>query len=342
MILSDKKKLSFPLRSTIVILGLSGLLLCITSCQKENKAVGPPEKITIAYSTAANSILVYVAFAKGYFTEEGLDATPQPHDFGKLALDAVIEDRADLGTSADTPIVLAVMNGQKITTIAVIQTSNKDNAIVARQDRDIKKPSDLRGKTIGVTLGTNADFFAGAFLLANGIDRKKVKIIDVKPDAMAAALSAGRVDAVSTFNPTIILLKKELGNRGIVFFGESIYTENFCVAAMQDYVKRHPETIKKVLRALIRAETFVQQNPGEVRRLVADFVKMDKVLLDEIWPIYSARVSLDQALLVDFEDQARWALKKRLTVSDQMPNYLDFIYIDGLRAVKPEAVRILR
>ena len=94
---------------------------------------------------------------------------------------------------------------------------------------------------------------------------KEVKIIDMKPDEMADALGAGRVDAVSTFNPTLTLIKKELGNKGTVFFCESIYTENFCITGMQDYAAKHPETIKKVLRALIKAETFVQQHPAEAQ-----------------------------------------------------------------------------
>jgi NitT/TauT family transport system substrate-binding protein len=341
LLLTYKKSLLF-LRSTLLILLIPSLLLSITSCKKLNKSADPPEKITIAYSTASNAILMYIAFAKGYFAEEGLDATPQPYPFGKLALKAVLDGRADLGTSADTPLMFAVMNGQKITTLAVIQTSNRDTAIVARQDLGIATPTDLNGKKIGVTLGTNANFFMDAFLLDHGIDTDKVKTVDMKPDEMVAALVEGRVDAVSSFNPTITLLKKELGNKGTVFFDESIYTENFCVAAMQDYVKKNPNTIKKVLRSLIRAETFVQQNPEDARRIVAEFIKMDKVLLDEIWPTFSTKITLDQALLVDFEDQTRWALKQRSTSRKDMPNYLDFIYSDGLLAVKPSAVRIIR
>lgn len=332
----------YSLRRMQTILMIAVFFMCCTSCQNENKAVGPPEKITIAYSTATNAMLVYIAFSNGYFAQEGLDATPQPHAFGKLALNAVIERVADLGTSADTPIVFAVMNGKPITTLAVIQTSNMDEAIIARKDRGIAAPGDLKWKKIGVTLGTTADFFADTFLLTQGIDRKEVKIIDMKPDEMVAALGEGRVDAVSTFNPTLHLLKKELGDNGTVFFGEAIYTENFCMVAVQDYVTNHPETIRKVLRALIKAETFVLHNPAEARRLVADFIKVDQVLLDEMWPIFSLKITLDQALLVDFEDQTRWVLKERLTSRKDMPNYLDFIYTDGLLAVKPEAVRILR
>ena len=326
-----------PRRFTILVFAV--IALTATGCQQ--KQTGPPEKVTIAYSTASNAVLMYIAFAKGYLAEEGVEATQQPHAFGKPALQSVIDGKADIATVGDTPIVLAVMNGKKITTLAMIQTSDKNEAIVARRDRGIARPSDLKGKIIGVTPGTTGDFFADSFLITNGIGRKKVKMINLKPDEMAAALDAGKADAVSTWNPTLMQLKKKLGSDGIIFFGESLYTEIFCLAAAQDYVKKNPETIKKVLRALLNAETFVQQHPEEARRLVAEFLRTDKAILDETWGIFTFRVALDQALLVDFEEQARWAIKQQLTERRDMPNYLDYIYMDGLLAVKPEAVRII-
>jgi len=127
---------------------------------------------------------------------------------------------------------------------------------------------------------------------------------------MAHALDTGKVDAVSTWNPTVMQLKNKLGSNVIMFFGESLYTENFCVVAGREYVKKNPTAIKKVLRALIRAETFVRQYPEESRRLVAESLKVDKLILDATWDIFTFRVTLDQALLVEFEDQTRWAIKK--------------------------------
>jgi len=327
-----------PRRFTILVLAV--IALTITGCQQ--KQAGPPEKVTIAYSTASNAMLMYIAFAKGYLAEEGLEATPQPHAFGKPALQSVIDGKADIATVGDTPIVFAVMNGKKISTLAMIQTSNRNEAIEARKDHRITKPLDLKGKKIGLTMGTTGDFFADSFLIANGIDGKQVKMIDLKPDEMAAALDSGKVDAVSTWNPTLLQLKKKLGSNGIVFFGESLYTEIFCLVAAQGYVKRNPEAIKKVLRALLKAETFTQQHPEEARRLVAEFLKTDKTILDETWGIFTFRVTLEQALIVDFEEQTRWVIKQQLTERREMPNYLDYIYVDGLLAVKPVAVRIIR
>ena len=236
------------------------IALTITGCQSQ-KPADPPEKITIAYSTSFNAALVHIAFAKDFFKEEGLDATPQSHAFGKVALQSVIKGKADIAVAADTPIMFAIMNNCKIAILAVIQMSGIDNGIVARRDRGIAKPSDIQGKTIGLTLGTMGDFFADCFLLAYGIDGKHVKIVDLKPDEMAAALSTGKVDAFSTWNPTLIQLQKKLGSNGIMFSDESLYTEIICVVAGQEYVKKNPAAIKKVLRALLQAETFVQQHP---------------------------------------------------------------------------------
>ncbi|MBI5101435.1 MAG: NrtA/SsuA/CpmA family ABC transporter substrate-binding protein, partial [Nitrospirae bacterium] len=306
------KRRYFLLRSLAVMLMISALAFCFISCRSK-KAAGPPEKITIAYSTLPNSVLVHIALLKGFFIAEGLDVTPQPHAFGKVALKAVLDGRADLATVADTPIMFAVMGGSPIYTLAVIQTSNRNEAIIANTDRGIREPADLKGRNIGVTLGTTSDFFADAFFAANGIDRELSRVIDMKPDEMHDALITGRVDAVSTWNPHLQIMLKSLGGKGLIFYGETLYTETFCLAALHESVKARPEAIKKALRALIRAEAFVKQNPEESRRLVAEFIKVDRELLDEIWDVFDFRVTLDQSLLVTLEDQTRWAIKNSLT-----------------------------
>jgi NitT/TauT family transport system substrate-binding protein len=40
--------------------------------------------------------------------------------------------------------------------------------------------------------------------------------------------------------------------------------------------------------------------------------------------------------------ESKWAIESGLIKASKVPNFLDVIYFDGLMAVQPEAVRILR
>jgi len=46
-------------------------------------------------------------------------------------------------------------------------------------------------------------------------------------------------------------------------------------------------------------------------------------------------------MLITMRDQSRWAIKNNLTDATEVPNYLDYIYLDALEEVKPEAVGII-
>jgi NitT/TauT family transport system substrate-binding protein len=159
---------------------------------------------------------------------------------------------------------------------------------------------------------------------------------------MLDAVISGKIDAASTWQFSLIWIQKRLGDKGITFYDEHLYTETFNIVAKQGYVKKNPDAIKKVIRALIKAEGFIKQNPNKSLNIVADSVGIDRALLSEVWGEFNFRVTLTQALLITLEDETRWVIKSRLVEKSKMPNYIDFIYVDGLQAVKPEAVKIIR
>jgi NitT/TauT family transport system substrate-binding protein len=42
------------------------------------------------------------------------------------------------------------------------------------------------------------------------------------------------------------------------------------------------------------------------------------------------------------EDEARWMIKNNLTRERAIPDFTNYIYLDGLKAIKPEVVNIIR
>ena len=286
----------------------------------EQESTGPVEKITLAEGQQPIAGLVYVAFTRGYFENEGLDVTLQPHTSGKACLNALLEGKADLGTVAETPLVHAALRGEETYVISTIHQADKNTVIVARKDLKITTKADLKGKKIGVSFGTNGEFFMDLILTMQGISRHEVEAINLKPEEMFNALVNGEVDAVATWNPYVINLQKELGDIGITFFSEGFYTETYNIVATHDLVNNNPKTIKKVLRALIKAEEFIKESPGESRNIIANYVGMDTHQLTELWDVYTFEVTLDQSLILTLEDEARWAIKNNLTDATEVPN----------------------
>jgi NitT/TauT family transport system substrate-binding protein len=333
----------FPRKALLISLLLIGAGCCVLlgGCEPK-KPVGPPEKVTLAISTTIHPVLAKIADAKGFFNREGLDVTLQFHSSGKAALQSVLDGKADLATTADTPIMLALMKGARLSVLATIETSTRNTAIVARKDRGINSPTDLKERRIGVTLGTNGEYFLDSYLVLQGMTHKDVEIVPLKPEEMTDALLQGKVDAVSTWNPHVANLLKTLGDRGIRLHNESAYKETLDIVSMQSFPRQRPEAVRRLLRALVKAEAFVAANPQESQRIITEFCGMDSASLASIWNDFQFELSLNQSLLFTFENQARWALKNGLTDRRDLPNFFEALSLDGLYSVKPEAVRVIR
>jgi NitT/TauT family transport system substrate-binding protein len=164
---------------------------------------------------------------------------------------------------------------------------------------------------------------------------------DLRPEALANALAQGEIDAAATWEPYLGALRNQLGANGAIFYSEGIYELSFNIAGARDYVLSHPETIKKLLRALVRAEQFCKDEPEAARQIIAGAINVSLDSLQELWPAYRFNVTLAQSLLLTLEDETRWAIKNQLTASPNIPNYLHSLYLDGLVAVKPEAVTVI-
>lgn len=312
-----------------------------TDRTRAEQAALPLEKVTIANSIYPGTCPVIVAQAKGHFAREGLLVTVVYYPTGKGILGAVLQGQADLGTAGDLPVMFATMNRQPISIVATIATAQNDLGIVGRKDKGVVTPASLKGKRIGVTLVSSGHFVLDAFLTRQKLSISEVKVRDLKPDELADALAKGEVDAVSTWQPLLGTLQAQLGNNGTTFLSGGIYDVALNLAGSQDYVAKHPETIKKVLRALIGAGQFCKDSPEAARQLVAEVAKVNEADLKAIWPQYRFNVTLDQSLLIGLEDESRWAIRNKLTDRTDIPNYLNHINFHPLQAVAPAAVTII-
>jgi NitT/TauT family transport system substrate-binding protein len=174
------------------------------------------------------------------------------------------------------------------------------------------------------------------------VTRGGIVPVPLKPDAMEGALLGGKVDAVCTWNYPLAQIRRRLGANATMILDREIYTETYNLAAQQAFARQRPETVRRCLRALVKAEGFVAKHPKEAQALMASASGMDPEVVREVWDTFRYKLQLDETLPLTLEDETRWAMKNKLTNQTVMPNYLDSISSEGLLAVKPESVRLRR
>jgi len=325
-----------------LLFGTLFAIALLAGCQSgpERSASSARKQVTIAVSPLLGSTAIYVADEKGYFRQEGLDATLQRHASGQMSLQAVLSGKADFAAVAETPIAYAAVEGKPLAVVATIAEIDRAALIVARKDRGISQGVDLKGKKVGVAPGTSGDFFLHIYLMTSYIDPKQVSTVNLPSEQIVNALLSGKVDAVSTWSPLTMALQEKLGGNAVLLDEPGLYTLTWNLVVTRDLARRDPDSIVRVLRAIVRANRFIAERPGEAQAITARNIGTEVADVAKEWADCKPTASLDQSLILDLEDQARWIVKRE-AVGIEVPNFLDFIDTTGLRVVVPDAVQIV-
>jgi NitT/TauT family transport system substrate-binding protein len=100
--------------------------------------------------------------------------------------------------------------------------------------------------------------------------------------------------------------------------------------------------VRRLLNALVQAEEYAIRNPAEAKAIVRKALNLEASYMETVWSKNQFSLSLDQSLIAAMEDEARWMIKNNLTQEKTIPDFTNYIYTNGLQAVKPEAVNIIR
>jgi len=326
--------------SILIALGVITVAVTIAGCRGGvEKPPAPVEKITVAAAEYLTGALIYVAEDQGYFEENGLDVTIKGYASGKACADALINGEVDISTSAGFVFVSNSFDHTDLRVFGTVATAQVKE-LVARKDKGITTIDDLVGKKIGVTRKSGAEFLLGVFLTFNDLSYKDVELVDLQTSEIVEAISNGDIDAAFTWDPYTYNIKKKLGENAVSWFGgEDFY---FVLLTKEDWVKNNPAAAERFIKSVIEAEDYIKDNSKEAKEFVKNRFDYESDYIDYSWPKQQLAVILEQAMLITFEDQARWRIKHGLTDATEIPNYLYYIYMDALEEVKPEAVGIIR
>jgi ABC-type nitrate/sulfonate/bicarbonate transport system substrate-binding protein len=335
-----KKRNLVVLAAVILIVAI--ILSSFVYLNSQKPFTGKMESISVAYSPFESLTLFFVAQEQGYFVQNGLNVTSHKYATGSAALNGLVNNEEDIvvGTS-EFPFTASILNGNRISTITSISKS-EFIYLIGRGDRGIHEVSDLKNKTIGVAFGTIAQFYLGRFLNLNGLNLQDVSLVNLKTSVeWVNAVVNGSVDAVATAQPSANLAEAALGNNRVIWSIQSnqpLYAE---VITSNEWIINHPELVNRFLKSLSQAEDFTINHPADEKTIVKNELNLTDAYAATVWRQNQFHLSLDQSLLLAMQDEARWLINNNLSNSTSIPNFVNYVYVDGLKSVRPDSVNII-
>lgn len=341
--ISVKSQKRFVLASIVIVIILAVVLGSMFYPNPRQGYTGKAESITIGYSPFEQTALLWIAEDKHFFEANGLNVTLRKYDTGVGSLDGMLNGEADITVGVtEFPTVGRAFQKERIRTIGTI-AKTEQIYLVGRKDRGIENVSDLKGKRVGTTLRTVAHFYLGRFLTLHGMNMKDITLVDVKtPAEWVNAVANGDIDAIATAQPYANSAKERLGANAVVWPAQGSQPIFGLIVSTDDWITNHPEPVSRFLKSLAQAEEYAIRNPAEAKAIVQKRLNVDAEYMEIVWSQDQFSLSLDQSLILAMEDEARWMMSNNLTTEKNVPDFLDYIYEDGLKAVKPEAVNIIR
>ena len=284
-----------------IVLGTAGL------------AEATPITFVLDWTPNTNHTGIYVAIAKGYFAEAGLDVSViQPPDDGAEVL--VASGRAQFGVSFQDTMADALSGDSPlpITAVAAVVQHNT-SGIVSRKGEGMDRPSGLEGHKYATWEWPVEQATVRQVVEADGGDFSRVELIPSTVTDEVSALQSKSVDAIWIFYGWAGIACEQAG-LDIDYFAFSDIDPVFdyytpVIIGSDAYLAEHPDEARAFVAAAQKGYTYAAEHPEEAADILmeaAPELAANKEL------IYASQAYLSAAYIADAEkwgvmDPVRWS-----------------------------------
>jgi NitT/TauT family transport system substrate-binding protein len=295
---------------------------CAMGAWTTTPSLAAPERPKVTVAVGGRTLIVYLPFmlawSRGAFKRQGLDVEITDFSGGTKALEALVGGSADFVSGAYEHVILLGLKGIRLKAITLQDESFGLVVAVQKSKASLyKSAADLKGRIIGVTSPGSASSNGLKLLLAKaGLRESDVSVIGVGAGAAAvAAMTSGRLDAISNFDPVISQLERAEAIHPLIdtrneqdlktLYGGPIAASS--VYTTEAFRRRNPTTAQAVANAM--AETLAWLRKAATDDVVAsvppEFYGNDRAFYAQVIAKNRTRFSAD-GLITPAKAEATW------------------------------------
>ena len=243
-----------------------------------------PELAKVRIGVGGKASLYYLPLSiterLGYFKDEGLDVEISDFQGGSRSMQALVGGSVDVASGAYEHTITIQPKGQNIQAF-VAQGRYPGFALGIGKARaaGYKSPKDLKGMKIGVTApGSGTQTFVEYLLNKDGLKGSDVSFVGVGAGAGgAAAVRAGKIDAISNIDPLItelestgdvvVVVDTRTTAGTLAVFGSPMPAATLYTS--KEFIAKNPRTVQALTNAMVRALLWIQKaTPAQIANTV--------------------------------------------------------------------------
>jgi NitT/TauT family transport system substrate-binding protein len=260
----------------IVLLGLIFALAACGGSPAAPQTAVEPESLTkirlpMGYIPSVQYAPFYVAVAKGFYKEAGLDVTfdYSPETDGVALVGA---NELQFAVVSGEQVLLARAQGLPVVYV-MAWWQDYPVAILAMQNQGIRSPADLRGRKIGLPGPYGASYVGlRALLSAAGLEEQDVTLDSIGYNQVEA-LVAGREDAVVVYaNNEPVQMERQGYAVDVIQVKDYVQLASNGLISNETTIANHPGLVRRMTQATMRGIAYTLANPDEAFTICAQFV----------------------------------------------------------------------
>ncbi|MEW6643256.1 MAG: ABC transporter substrate-binding protein [Pseudomonadota bacterium] len=205
----------------------------------------------------------YYGKEKGIFAAEGIDLDIQEGRGSAATTQAVAAKTANFGY-VDVPTMMraAIKGAPVITTGVLLQTSPM--SVMGLADKNIRKPEDIKGKTVAITPADSMTQIWPLFLKRTGLKEADFKTVAGDGQTKLNAVINGQADLLLGYVMDQSMKIKDATGKDVFPIKFADYGINMIssgIIANTDYVKQNGDLVKRFMAATTKAVEAAEKDP---------------------------------------------------------------------------------
>jgi NitT/TauT family transport system substrate-binding protein len=208
---------------------------------------------------------------KGFFKAKGIDISLIPGAGGADAIRNLLSGQADVAFTDPASFFIAIDRGEKLRAIYDIYPQNIFN-LVSLKSKNITKPSDLKGKRIGVySLASGTRQNLQILLHQAGLTEDDVTIV-VTGLLNFLPLMQGQVDATAATDTGLLVGKqKGLGDVNVMEVKNYVNISSDFFVVREETYQQKKDVLKRFLQAYQDSAEWMMRSPQEAAKLAVKY-----------------------------------------------------------------------